>query len=123
MIIKNFILILFTATIMITSNMQAQFQRNAFINGKIYTVNEKQPFAQAVITEGNKILFVGSNTDAKKYINKETSVTNLNGKLMLPGFIDDHVHFTSGGFFLLGLDLSNAKSKEEFKNILRKFFF
>lgn len=121
MIIKNFILILFTAIIMITSNTQAQFQRNAFINGKIYTVNEKQPFAQAVITEGNKILFVGSNADAKKYINRETSVTNLNGKLMLPGFIDDHVHFTSGGFFLLGLDLSNAKSKEEFKNILKEY--
>ena len=121
MIIKNFILVLFTATIMITSNMQAQFQRNAFINGKIYTVNEKQPFAQAVITEGNKILFVGSNTDAKKYINKETSVTNLNGKLMLPGFIDDHTHFTSGGFYLLGLDLSNAKSKDEFKNIIKEY--
>ncbi len=121
MIIKNFILILFTAIIMITSNTQAQFQRNAFINGKIYTVNEKQPFAQAVITEGNKILFVGSNADAKKYINRETSVTNLNGKLMLPGFIDDHVHFTSGGFFLLGLDLSNAKNKEEFKNILKEY--
>jgi len=121
MIIKYFIPILFAAAIMITSNTKAQFQRNAFINGKIYTVNEKQPFAQAVITEGNKILFVGSNTDAEKYINKETSVTNLNGKLMLPGFIDDHTHFTNGGFYLLGLDLSKAKNKEEFKNILKEY--
>ena len=121
MIIKNFILILFTTTIMFTSNTQGQFQRNAFINGKIYTVNKKKPFAQAVITEGNKILFVGTNTEAKKYINRETFVTDLNGKLMLPGFIDGHAHFTSGGFYLLGLDLSNAKSKEEFKNILKEY--
>lgn len=121
MIIKYLILILFSAIIMTSSKTSAQFQRNAFINGKIYTVNEKQPFAQAVITQGNKILFVGSNSEAKRFINKETFVTNLNGKLMLPGFIDGHAHFTSGGFYLLGLDLSKAKSKEEFKNILIEY--
>ena len=65
MIIKYLILILFSTIIMTSSKTSAQFQRNAFINGKIYTVNEKQPFAQAVITQGNKILFVGSNSEAK----------------------------------------------------------
>ena len=118
---KNFLSLFITIIIMLTANTLAQFQRNAFINGKVYTVNDKQPLAEAVITEGNKILFVGSNTEAKKYITEETAVTNLKGKLMLPGFIDDHAHFTSGGFYLLGLDLSNAKSKDEFKNIIKKY--
>jgi len=99
----------------------SQFQRNAFINGKIYTVNEKQPFAEAVVTEGNKILFVGTNEEAKQFITTETKVTDLKGKLMLPGFIDDHAHFTSGGFYLLGLDLSKAKSINEFEEILKEY--
>ena len=44
----------------------------AFINGKIYTVNEKQPIADTVVTGGNKILFVGDKADAQKFITKTT---------------------------------------------------
>ena len=62
--------------------------KTAFINGKIYTVNEKQPHVEAVVTENNKIIFVGSNEDAKKLIDVSTKVIDLDGKLMLPGFND-----------------------------------
>ncbi len=99
----------------------SQLTKKAFTNGKIYTVNEKQPLAESVIIEGNKIIFVGTNKDAQKYIDASTEIIDLKGKLMLPGFIDDHVHFTSGGFYLLGIDLRPAKSTEEFKNILRDY--
>ena len=118
---QKIILIILTFFIMNSSLTYSQFQRNAFINGKIYTVNEKQPFAEAVVTEGNKILFVGTNEEAKQFITTETKVTDLKGKLMLPGFIDDHTHFTSGGFYLLGLDLSKAKSINEFEEILKEY--
>lgn len=56
----------------------------AFINGKIYTVNEKQPIADTVVTGGNKILFVGDKADAQKFITKTTEIIDLDGKLMLP---------------------------------------
>lgn len=95
--------------------------KKAFINGKIYTVNDKQPLAEAVIVEQNKIVFVGSNEEARKMIDKSTEVIDLHGKLMLPGFIDNHVHFTSGGFYLQGIDLRPAKSTSEFREILRKY--
>ena len=55
---------------------------------------------EAVLIEGNKITFVGSTEEVKKLIETSTEVIDLQGKLMLPGFIDDHVHFTSGGFYL-----------------------
>ncbi len=93
----------------------------AFLNGKIYTVNENQPLAEAVVTEGNKILFVGSNEEAKKLITGSTEVIDLKGKLMLPGFIDDHTHFVSGGFYLQGIDLRPAKSTSEFEKILKNY--
>jgi len=102
-------------------SLQAQQMKTAFINGKIYTVNEKQPYAEAVVVEGNKISFVGSNEEAKKLIDASTNVIDLNGKLMLPGFIDDHVHFITGGFYLLGIDLRPANSTHEFRNILKDY--
>jgi len=95
--------------------------KKAFINGDIYTVNQKQPRAEAVLTVMNKILFVGSNEEVKKIIDNDTEVHDLNGKLMLPGFTDGHVHTIMGGQFLQSLDLSNAKSTDEFKELLRNY--
>lgn len=95
--------------------------KKAFINGKVYTVNDKQPLAEAVLIEGNKIKYVGTTEEVKKLIDASTEIIDLNGKLMLPGFIDDHVHFTSGGFYLQGIDLRPAKSTTEFKEILKKY--
>ena len=116
------IILYIIATIIINSSIVfPQFERSAFINGKIYTVNEKQPFAEAVVIEGNKILFVGSNIEAKEFITSETKVTDLQGKLMVPGFIDDHAHFTNGGFYLLGLDLSKTSSVKEFEETLKDY--
>ena len=95
----------FCLTILFFTTLTAQTMKTAFINGKIYTVNEIQPIAQSVVVEGNKIVFVGTNDEAKKLIDASTNVIDLKGKLMLPGFIDDHVHFISGGAYLLGIDL------------------
>jgi len=99
----------------------AQTKQTAFINGKIYTVNDKQPYAEAVIVEKNKIKFVGSDTRAQKYITSDTEVIDLEGKLMLPGFNDSHLHFTSGGNYLLGINLRPALTKKEFVNIIKDY--
>ena len=116
---KHFIIIFISFFILSTN--QAQTMKTAFTNGKIFTVNEKQPYAECVIVEGNKIIFVGSNKESKKLIDADTKIIDLNGKLMLPGFIDNHVHFISGGFYLLGIDLRPATSTSEFKSILKSY--
>ena len=95
--------------------------KTAFINGKIYTVNQQQPLAEAIVVVNNKITFVGSNEEAEKFIDVSTKVIDLNGKLMLPGFNDSHLHFTSGGYYLLGINLRKARSKEEFVSILKDY--
>lgn len=102
-------------------NMNSQEIKRAFINGTVYTVNTRQPFAEAVLTKDDKIIFVGSNAEVKKLIDDQTEVTDLNGKFMLPGLIDNHTHFSDGGFYLLGIDLRNAKSTAEFKKILKEY--
>jgi predicted amidohydrolase YtcJ len=94
--------------------------KKAFINGKIYTVNPMNTLAESVIVYDNRIIFVGSNYDAKKFIDRDTEIINLNKKLMLPGFIDSHTHFIKGGFHLQSLNLRKAKSEAEFKLLIKK---
>lgn len=63
-----------------------------FKNGQIYTVNEQQEWADAVAIKDNKIIFVGSNADVENYVDSTTKVTDLSGKMMMPGFHDVHMH-------------------------------
>jgi predicted amidohydrolase YtcJ len=84
------------------------------INGKIWTGNSAKPWAEAIATKGERILVVGSNDEAKKSASSQTKVIDLQGKLVLPGFIDDHTHFVSGGFQLLSVNLRDAATPQEF---------
>jgi predicted amidohydrolase YtcJ len=95
--------------------------RKAFINGKVFTVNENQAYTEAIVVEGNKIIFTGSTKDARLQIDGSTDVIDLNGKLVVPGFNDSHLHFTSGGDYLLGINLRPALSKEDFVYILKEY--
>ena len=103
---------------MTTSTAQ---QKKAFINGVIYTVNEEQPEAEAVLVENGLITFVGSNEEIKSRINSSTEVIDLDGRFMMPGFNDAHLHFLGGGFYLMGIDLRPAKSIKEFREILSDY--
>jgi len=84
------------------------------INGRVWTGNKAQPWAEAVASRGERILAVGSNDDVKKLTDSKTRIIDLRGKLALPGFIDDHTHFIEGGFHLLSVDLRDAATPEEF---------
>jgi predicted amidohydrolase YtcJ len=79
-------------------------------NGKIFTVTEENSFVQAIAVKDGKILARGSNEDVAQYIGTPTKVLDVEGKLVIPGFIDAHCHFGSGGHSLTMLDLSNAQS-------------
>ncbi len=95
-------------------------KKKAYVNGKIYTVDPNRPWAEAIITVGDKIAFVGNNNEIAKYIDDETEIIELKGDFVLPGFIDSHTHLFLGGITLLGVDLSKAESSEEFVEELKK---
>lgn len=63
-----------------------------YFNGKIFTVNDKQPWAEAIIVDKNKIVFVGSNIEADKRVEAAADKIDLKGKVVLPGFHDVHMH-------------------------------
>jgi hypothetical protein len=91
------------------------------LNGKIWTVNDAQPRAQAVACLGSRIVAVGSNDEIRKWIGAATEVIDLGGKLVLPGFNDAHVHFFSGGENLASVQLRDAKSEDEFRKRIAEF--
>ncbi|WP_448547690.1 amidohydrolase [Thalassotalea fusca] len=79
-------------TLLLADSTNSQTATEIFIHGSIYTVNPKQPWAEAVALRDNRIIYVGTSADALKLANDKTSITNLNGKMMLPGFHDVHMH-------------------------------
>lgn len=66
-------------------------------NTKIYTANDAQPTAQATAVLGDKIIFVGSNADAGKYICGDAQILDLAGKVVYAGFTDSHQHLEGVG--------------------------
>jgi predicted amidohydrolase YtcJ len=82
-------------------------------NGKIVTVDEGKPEAQALAARGDTIVAVGSNQEIQPYIGAATNVIDLKGALATPGFIDAHVHFTGVGDAAKNLKLATAKNWDE----------
>lgn len=66
-------------------------------NGKIYTLNPAQPWAEAVAIKDGKYLYVGTSSEVEAYLGENTKVDDLAGKMAMPGINDAHVHNTSGG--------------------------
>jgi hypothetical protein len=91
------------------------------LNGKIHTVNEAQPQAEAVACRDGHIIAVGSTSEIRRLVGPGTRVIDLKGRLVVPGFNDAHVHFFNGGVGLASVQLRDAKSEAEFRERLRTF--
>jgi len=92
----------------------------ALTNGKLWTLDPDQPWAEAVAIKKERIIKVGTTEEIKRLCDEETKEFDLNGSFVLPGFIDSHTHFLDGGFALSSIQLRDAKSKEAFIDIVAK---
>ncbi|MGE5703950.1 MAG: amidohydrolase [Clostridia bacterium] len=92
-----------------------------FSNGVIYTVDRNRNFAQAVAIRGDKIVYVGSDEGVKMYIGSKTKVTDLQGKMVLPGFIDSHTHASKTTGLIFSIDLYDGGSMEEYVKTIQAF--
>jgi predicted amidohydrolase YtcJ len=82
-------------------------------NGKIVTVDESVPEAQALAVRGDAIVAVGSDKQIESYIGEATQVIDLDGMLAIPGFVESHGHFTGIGRTKMQLSLMKVKSWDE----------
>jgi len=87
---------------------------SVFINGNIYTVNEKQPHAEALAVKDSRIVYVGSNQGATAYRGPKTNMIDLHGATVVPGLTDSHYHLMGVGEREVTLNLEGTTSLEDF---------
>lgn len=93
-----------------------------FVNGSIYTVNPKQPWAEAIVIENEHIAFVGSNTDAMLFKNSASKVIDLRNRFVMPGIIDAHTHTAIAALLLnRGVNLLSTKGKEDILQRIKEY--
>ncbi|CAN1813684.1 Protein LONG AFTER FAR-RED 3 [Linum perenne] len=83
-------------------------------NGVIFTSDASVPFADSMVVSNGRILRVGNYSSLQGLIGNETELVNLEGKVVVPGFIDSHVHFIPGGLQMARVKLRGVTQKEEF---------
>jgi predicted amidohydrolase YtcJ len=83
------------------------------VNGKIYTVDNARPVVSALAVRGGRILFVGSNAEARVLANRSTRVIDLKGATVVPGIVDAHAHLVGLGITLARVNLAGSTSYDE----------
>ncbi len=86
----------------------------AFIETRVWTGDPDRPWAEAVAVRGERIVTVGSSEEIAPLIGDETRVLTLTDGMLVPGFIDAHVHLVAGGAALASVQLRDAATPEEF---------
>lgn len=83
-------------------------------NAKIWTVDKARPEAESLAVLRDRIVAVGSSAEVDAWHGPQTRIIDAQGKLLLPGFNDAHVHFVDGGDHLQQVQLKDAASPQEF---------
>ncbi|HWE44229.1 MAG TPA: amidohydrolase [Gemmatimonadaceae bacterium] len=93
----------------------------AIVNARVWTGDPRRPWADAVAVRGDLIAAVGSSAEVRKMAAPSTRVIDANGRMLVPGFHDAHVHFIDGGFRLASVQLRDAKAPAEFIARIKAF--
>lgn len=83
-------------------------------SARVWTGNVEHPWAEAIASRGDEIIVVGTNADVDAVTGDDTEVISVPGSMLVPGFIDTHVHFISSGAGLASVQLRDAATPEEF---------
>ena len=116
-----FVCALGISTTIVAQDARLQPADTILINGKIYTINNKQAWAHAVAIRGEKIVAVGDVAEIEKLRGPRTKVIDAEGKLVLPGFVDCHIHFLEGSISLGQANLEGAKNPSDIQRVLREY--
>ena len=90
-------------------------------NARIYTENPQQPWADAIAIRGEEILAVGDKAKIESYRGKATKVIDAQGRLVLPGFTDCHIHFLDGSLSLVQVNLDDATTAADVQQRVKNY--
>jgi predicted amidohydrolase YtcJ len=86
----------------------------AFVNGAVYTVDAASSWARAVAVRDALIVAVGTDDEIREHVGSATQVVDLEGKMLVPGFQDAHIHAPTGGMDRLRIDLSELHAWDDY---------
>ena len=92
-----------------------------FVNGRVYTVDTDRSWAEAVAVNDGKIVYVGTSAGAQEFAGTESTVVDLDGRMMMPAFQDSHVHPISGGIEASACDLNNLAGLPEYRSTIAEY--
>ncbi|MEX0746575.1 MAG: amidohydrolase [Rhodothermales bacterium] len=92
-----------------------------YVNAVIWTGDREMPIAEALAVSANRFSAVGTRDEIESWRGPDTKVVDVEGRLLVPGFIDNHVHFLEGGLHLGSLNLRTAHSPDEFARRVERF--
>lgn len=115
----KYFLSLFAIVFLFSCSTQKDAADTIYFNADIWTGDSANPHATSIAVKGGMIVYVGS--DYANYKGDATEMIDVHGKMITPGFIDDHTHFLNGGHDLAGIDLHAATSKEQFIQTIKAF--
>ena len=92
----------------------SDFATLVITDARVWTGDREKPWAEAVASRDGRIIAVGANTEIAKLVGDATEVISVPGSMLVPGFIDTHVHFIEGGAGLSSVQLRDAATPEIF---------
>jgi predicted amidohydrolase YtcJ len=104
----------------LTAAVHAQEADLVFRGGVVWTVDDDNPRAEAIATIRDRIVYAGPDSGVDKHVGEKTRVIDLDGRLVVPGFNDNHVHFESTGQLLYGLNLLDVSNERDFAARIRE---
>ena len=93
----------------------------AVVNVRAWTGDPRRPWADGIAVAGDRIAAVGSSAEIRKLVPAGARVIDGGGQMMVPGFIDSHIHFLDGGFGLASVQLRDARTPAEFIARIKAF--
>ncbi len=93
----------------------------AVVNARVWTGDPRRPWADAIAASGERLVAVGSSAEVRKLITPSARLVDAGGMMVVPAFIDSHIHFLEGGVGFASVQLRNARTREEFVQRIADF--
>lgn len=125
LMVLTFLLLFLIALTCSSASNTSDYADIVLLNGSVYTVDKGTDWSshpeEAIAWKGERIVSINTSEGMTPFIGPETDVIDLSGKMVLPGFVDTHIHLGAAAMLMAGVNLTGCRSVLEVQNILKDY--